>query len=185
MLNKIDMLILDVDGVLTDGRIIYDSRGADVKAFDVQDGQGVKYWLRVGHQAAVLSGRASRTIRIRAKDIGIDAVYEDAKDKLPVFEKILKRFGRTADRVCCIGDDLPDLPLLARAGFAVATAGASDEVKRAAHYVTKHAGGAGAVRETIELILKYQGRWGEILQRYRSQLPADLPASRRPPKGDQ
>ena len=184
MLDRIDLLILDVDGVLTDGRIIYDSRGVDVKAFDVMDGQAVKYWLRAGHQAAVLSGRASKTIRIRARDIGIDAVYEDAKDKLPVFEKILKRFGRTPDRVCCIGDDLPDLPVLARAGFAVATAGASPEVKRVAHYVTQHAGGAGAVREAIELLLKYQGRWGQILERYTNQLPADLPASRRPRRGD-
>jgi 3-deoxy-D-manno-octulosonate 8-phosphate phosphatase (KDO 8-P phosphatase) len=185
MLDKIDLLILDVDGVLTDGRIIYDSRGVDVKEFDVSDGQGVKYWLRVGHRAAILSGRASRTIRIRAKDIGIDAVFENAKDKLPAFEKILKRFGRTADRVCCIGDDLPDLPLLARAGFAVATAGAAPEVKRAAHYVTKHGGGAGAVREAIELVLKYQGRWDGILERYTGQLPADLPGSRRPRGGGQ
>jgi len=184
MLDRIDLLILDVDGVLTDGRIIYDSRGVDVKEFDVLDGQGVKYWLRVGHQAAILSGRSSRTIRIRAKDIGVDAVYEDAKDKLPVFEKILKRFGRTADRACCIGDDLPDLPVLARAGFAVATAGASDEVKRIAHYVTQHAGGAGAVRETVELVLKHQGRWDDILARYTNQLPAGLPASRRPRRSD-
>jgi 3-deoxy-D-manno-octulosonate 8-phosphate phosphatase (KDO 8-P phosphatase) len=185
MLDKIDLLILDVDGVLTDGRIIYDSRGVDVKEFDVMDGQAVRYWLRAGHKAAILSGRASRTIRIRAKDIGIDAVYENAKDKLPVFEKALKRFGRTADRVCCIGDDLPDLPLLAQAGFAVATAGASAEVKRVAHYVTCHRGGAGAVREVIELVLKYQGRWDEILDRYTSQLPAGLPASRRPRRGDE
>jgi 3-deoxy-D-manno-octulosonate 8-phosphate phosphatase (KDO 8-P phosphatase) len=149
------------------------------------DGQGVKYWLRTGHQAAVISGRASRTIRIRAGDIGIDAVYENAKDKLPVFEKVLKRFGRTADRVCCIGDDLPDLPLLARAGFAVATAGASAEVKRVAHYVTSRGGGAGAVREIIELLLKYQGRWAEVLKRYTNQLPGGLPASRRPRRGDE
>ena len=185
MLDKIDLLVLDVDGVLTDGRIIYDSRGVDVKEFDVCDGQGGKFWLRAGCEAAILSGRASRTIRIRAKELGIDAVYEGAKDKLPAFEKILKRFGRTPDRVCCIGDDLPDLPLLARAGFAVATAGAADEVKRVAHYVTQHCGGAGAVREVIELMLKYQGRWGEILERYTKQLPAALPALRRPSRGDE
>jgi 3-deoxy-D-manno-octulosonate 8-phosphate phosphatase (KDO 8-P phosphatase) len=184
MLDKIDLLILDVDGVLTDGRIIYDSRGADVKAFDVQDGQGVKYWLRAGHEAAILSGRSSRTIRIRARDIGVDVVCEGAKDKMPAFEKLLKRFGRTADRACCIGDDLPDLPLLARAGFAVATAGACDEVKRIAHYVTAHAGGAGAVREAVELILKRQGRWDAVLERYSRQLPAGLPASRRPRGSD-
>jgi 3-deoxy-D-manno-octulosonate 8-phosphate phosphatase (KDO 8-P phosphatase) len=180
MLDEIDLLVLDVDGVLTDGRIIYDSRGADVKAFNVLDGQAVKYWLRVGHQAAILSGRASRTLRIRARDIGVGAVYEDAKDKLPVFGKILKRFGGTADRACYIGDDLLDLPVLARAGFAAATAGAADEVKRMAHYVTQHEGGAGAVREVVELILKHQGLWGQVLKRYTDQFPSDLPACRRP-----
>ena len=180
MLDKIDLLVLDVDGVLTDGRIIYDSRGADIKAFHVADGQGVKYWLRVGHEAAILSGRSSRTIRIRARDIGIKAVYEDAKDKRPVLENILKRFGRTPEQVCYVGDDLVDLPVMARVGFAVAVAGAVPEVKRIAHYVTRQPGGAGAVRETVELILKYQGRWDDVLARYRDRLPPDLPAGRTP-----
>jgi 3-deoxy-D-manno-octulosonate 8-phosphate phosphatase (KDO 8-P phosphatase) len=180
MLDRIDLLVLDVDGVLTDGRIVYDSRGADIKAFHTHDGQGIKYWMRAGHEAAILSGRASRTIRRRAADAGIKVVYEGVTDKLPVFEKILKRFRRTADRVCYIGDDLVDLPVLARAGFAVATRGAVDEVKRIAHYVTCHEGGAGAVRETIELILKYQGRWAGVCERYRVRLPPDLPAGRWP-----
>jgi 3-deoxy-D-manno-octulosonate 8-phosphate phosphatase (KDO 8-P phosphatase) len=180
MLDQIDLLVLDVDGVLTDGGIIYDSRGGDIKRFDVQDGQGVRYWLRAGHQAAVLSGRGSRTIRRRANEIGIENVFEDAKDKLPVFEKILKRLDLTADRVCYMGDDLVDLPVMARVGFAVATPGAVDEVKRVAHYVTKRPGGHGAVRETIELILKYQDRWQDICRRYQDQLPPDLPAARRP-----
>jgi 3-deoxy-D-manno-octulosonate 8-phosphate phosphatase (KDO 8-P phosphatase) len=104
----------------------------------------------------------------------------DAKDKLPVFEKILKRFRRAADRVCYIGDEFVDLPVMARVGFAVATAGAVDEVKRTAHYVTQGAGGAGAVRETIQLILEYQGRWADVTARYRDRLPQDLPARRRP-----
>ena len=180
MLDSIDLLILDVDGVLTDGRIIYDSRGAEIKAFHVLDGQAVKYWLRAGHDAAILSGRASRPIRVRARELGVRAVYMDAKDKLPVFEKILKRFRRAADRVCYIGDEFVDLPVMARVGFAVATAGAVDEVKRTAHYVTQGAGGAGAVRETIQLILEYQGRWAHVTARYRDRLPQDLPARRRP-----
>jgi YrbI family 3-deoxy-D-manno-octulosonate 8-phosphate phosphatase len=180
MLDKIDLLILDVDGVLTDGRIIYDSRGADIKAFHSQDGQGLKYWLRAGHEAAILSGRASRTIRLRAKDLGIRVVYEGAKDKLPVFEKILKRLGRTPDRACYVGDDLVDVPAMARAGFAVAPPGAADETKRVAHYITRREGGAGAVRETIELILKYQGRWDAVVQRYKDQMPPDLPSARCP-----
>jgi len=180
MLDKIDLLVLDVDGVLTDGRIIYDSRGADIKAFHVADGQAVKYWLRVGHEAAIISGRSSRTIRMRAHDIGIKAVYEDAKDKRPALEKILKRFRRTPERACYVGDDLVDLPVMARVGFAVAVAGAAPEVKRIAHYVTRQPGGAGAVRETVELILKYQGLWDDVLARYRDRLPPGLPPGRVP-----
>lgn len=180
MLDCIDLLIVDVDGVLTDGRIIYDSRGADTKLFNVLDGQGIKYWMRTGHEVAILSGRASKTIRRRAADAGIKAVYENAIDKLPVFEKILKRFRRTADRVCYMGDDLVDLPVLARVGFAVATPGAVEEVRRVAHYTARRGGGAGAVRETIELILKYQGLWDAVCQRYNDRLPPDLPARRRP-----
>jgi len=171
MLDRIDLLVMDVDGVLTDGRIVYDSRGADVKAFHVLDGQAVKYWRRAGHKAAILSGRASSTIRRRAEELEIRTVVEDAKVKWPAFQKILKRLRRTADRVCYIGDDLPDLPVMARVGFAVATAGAVEEVKRAAHYVTRHEGGAGAVREAVELILKYQDRWDDLLQRYLEGLP--------------
>jgi 3-deoxy-D-manno-octulosonate 8-phosphate phosphatase (KDO 8-P phosphatase) len=180
MLDPIDLLVLDVDGVLTDGRIVYDSRGGDTKYYDVLDGQGLRYWMRAGHEVAILSGRSSKTIRRRAKELGIKAVYEDATDKLPVFEKILKRLGRTPDRVCYMGDDLVDLPVLARVGFAVAPVGAVEEVRRLAHYVTRHPGGAGAVRETIELILKYQDRWPEVCRRYKDRLPADLPARRNP-----
>lgn len=180
MLDSIDLLILDVDGVLTDGRIVYDSRGGEIKAFHVLDGQAIKYWLRAGHEAAILSGRASPPIRRRARELGVRAVYMDAKDKRPVFEKILKRFRRSADRACYVGDELVDLPVMARVGFAVATAGAVDEVKRVAHYVTREPGGAGAVRETIELILRYQDRWAGVTARYRDRLPPELPPRRLP-----
>jgi len=182
MLDKIDLLVLDVDGVLTDGRIVYDSRGGETKSFHVTDGQGIKYWLRMGHEAAILSGRASAVNRRRAREIGVRALYEDAKDKLPVFLKILKRFRRTPDRVCYVGDDFIDMPVMAQVGFAVAVPDAAEEVRRVAHYVTKRPGGGGAVREVIELILKYQGRWAEVLERYVRQMPADLPAARRPRK---
>jgi 3-deoxy-D-manno-octulosonate 8-phosphate phosphatase (KDO 8-P phosphatase) len=180
MLDKIDLLILDVDGVLTDGRIIYESRGSDVKVFDVLDGQGLRYWMRAGHATAILSGRSSPAIRRRARELDITAVYQNVHDKLPVFEKILKRFGRTPDRVCYMGDDLVDLPVLARVGYAVAVPGAVEEVRRVAHAVTSHPGGAGAVRETIERILKYQGRWNDIARRYIEHMPPDLPAARNP-----
>jgi len=180
MLDTIDLLIMDVDGVMTDGGIIVDARGADTKRFSSLDGQGIRYWLRAGHDAAILSGRASQAVRRRAAELGIRTVCMGAKDKLPVMHKILKRLGRTPDRACYIGDDLVDLPVMARVGFAVAAAGAVEEVKRAAHYVTRAGGGHGAVRETIELILRYQGRWADILTRYEDQLPDDLSQARRP-----
>ena len=125
-------------------------------------------------------GRGSKTISRRAREIGIEHVYEDATDKLQVFQRILKRLGRTADRVCYVGDDLVDLPVMARVGFAVATAGAVDEVRRIAHYVTRRPGGRGAVRETVELILKYQDLWKVVCRRYQERMPDDLPAARRP-----
>lgn len=180
MLDAIDLMVLDIDGVLADGRIVYDSRGGETKSFHVTDGQGLRYWMRVGHEAAILSGRSSAPIRYRAEELGIRCVHMGAKDKLPVFEKILKRFRRTADRVCYVGDDLVDIPVMARCGFAVATPDAAAEVRRVAHYVTRRPGGAGAVREVIELILNYQGRWPEITTRYRDQLPAGLPPRRNP-----
>jgi 3-deoxy-D-manno-octulosonate 8-phosphate phosphatase (KDO 8-P phosphatase) len=180
MLDAIDFLVLDVDGVLTDGRIVYDSRGQELKFYHSLDGQGIRYWLRAGHEAAILTGRSSPAIRQRAKEVGIQAIYEDATDKWPVFEKMLKRFKRTPDRVCYVGDDLVDIPSMSHAGLAVAVANAVDEVKRVAHYVTRRPGGSGAVRETVELILKYQGRWAALMNRYQEQLRPDLPASRRP-----
>ncbi len=180
MLDGIGILVLDVDGVMTDGRIVYDSDGREVKRFDVRDGQGVKYWCRAGHRAAILSGRSSPILARRAEELGVGAVYEDAKKKLPVFETLLEDFDAEADQVCFIGDDLPDVPVLARVGFAVAVADAVEEVRRVAHYVTRHPGGAGAIRETVELVLKYQGRWAGVIARYADALPADLPPARHP-----
>ncbi len=180
MLDSISLLVLDVDGVLADGRIVLDARGSEIKTFHCLDGQGIKYWLRAGRRAALLSGRASKAVSKRAGQLGVKAVYMGIKDKLPVFEKILKRFRAPAEHACYMGDDLVDIPAMARAGFAVAPANAVDEVKRVAHYVTAADGGAGAVRETIELILTYQGLWSQVTRRYKDQLPGDLPTMRNP-----
>lgn len=128
----------------------------------------------------MLSGRKSAAARRRAREVGIRHVREGATDKLPVFEALIKRLKRSADRVCYVGDDLVDIPVMSRVGFAVATAGAAAEVKRMAHYVTRLGGGAGAVREVIEKILKHQDRWAGVTERYERQLPAQMPASRRP-----
>ena len=180
MLDRIRLLVLDVDGVLTDGRIVYDSAGGEAKAFHAADGQGIKYWLRAGHQAAVLSGRESETVQRRADELGIALVCMGAKDKLPAFEELLARADASAEETCYVGDDLVDLPVLARAGFAVAVRDAPEEVRRTAHYVTRRPGGAGAVREVIERILRYQDRWADVTRRYEERLPAGLPGARRP-----
>jgi len=180
VLDRIRLLVLDVDGVLTDGRIVYDTAGAETKAFSAADGQGIKYWLRAGHEAAILSGRDAETVGRRAEELGIRLVRTGAKDKLPVFEELLQEAGCAAEETCTVGDDLPDLPVLARAGLAVAVPAAPEAVRRLAHYVTRAEGGAGAVRETIELLLQYQDRWDDVTQRYEDRLPGHLPGARRP-----
>ncbi len=165
-LRKIELLVLDVDGVLTDGRIVLTPPGEEIKVFHVRDGSGMKYWTRCGKKLAIISGRSSHAIEIRAADLGVDAVRLGAKDKLPVFEEILKEMGLTAAQAAVVGDDLPDLPMIMRAGLGVATADAVDEVRSAAGYVTTLAGGCGCVRETIEMILKSTGQWQGVLERY-------------------
>ena len=169
-LKDIALLVLDVDGVLTDGRIVLDEAGREIKAFHVRDGSGMKYWKRAGGRLALISGRGSPAVQRRAEELDVDAVRLDARDKLPAFESVLAQLGATAEQAAVVGDDLPDLPMMCRAGFAVAVADAVEEVRAAADHVTAAAGGAGCVREIIELILKETGRWQTILARY---LPTD------------
>ncbi|MCC8180901.1 MAG: HAD hydrolase family protein [Planctomycetes bacterium] len=164
--SAIKLLVLDIDGVMTDGTIIYSSSGDDVKIFDAKDGAGMKYWARAGHAAAIITGRTSTTIPRRAKELDIAQVEMDAKNKLPVFEKVLKIAGVTAEETAVVGDDLPDLPLITRAGIGIAVADAVSDVKERAPFVTVHNGGHGAVREVVESLLRAQGRWNDILARY-------------------
>ncbi|MDD5512915.1 MAG: HAD-IIIA family hydrolase [Candidatus Omnitrophica bacterium] len=164
--KKIRLLLLDVDGVLTDGRIIYDSRGRDSKFFDVHDGLGVYLLYKAGIKTILVTAKASRAILPRARDMRIEEVYADVSPKSLVLEKILKKYRLKADELCFVGDDLVDLPLLKRVGFPVAVFNACPEVKRAAHYITIRQGGRGAVREVAELILKGQGRWQELVGAY-------------------
>lgn len=165
-LSRIRFLILDIDGVMTDGRITYSSSGEELKSFDVKDGTGVKYWRRAGHAVGVVSGRSSPAVQHCARELGIDFVEMDAKLKLPAYERMLEATGVAPEEVAMIGDDLPDYPLIIRVGLGIAVADAVDEVKEVAGYVTQKPGGRGAVREAIELILKAQGKWGGILSRY-------------------
>lgn len=166
--RTVRLVILDVDGVLTDGRIVYGTGGIELKAFDVQDGHGVKLFHRTGLRTAILTGRASDIVARRAEELGITDVVQDARDKLAAYRELLARHALTDAQIACIGDDVTDLPLLARAGLAVAVPGAVPEARAAAHYVTRRAGGRGAVREVLDLILKAQGLWDQVLARYRT-----------------
>jgi len=164
--KNIKLVIMDVDGVLTDGRIVYDDKGRELKFFDVTDGFGVTLMHRAGFKLALLSAKASPMLKRRAKDMHIDKVYLDAINKLEIFPKILKDFKVKPQEVCFIGDDLIDLPIIKRVGFAVAVKDAQDDVRKKAHYITKKAGGRGAVREAAEMLLKKSGKWAQVTRKY-------------------
>ena len=163
-IKRIKILALDVDGVLTDGRIIYDSLGHEIKFFDVQDGYGIILWHRLGLKTAILSARSAKPVDVRAGDLKIDKIYQNAFPKIDTYEKLLKDFDARDEEVCFVGDDLPDLAVLKRVGFAVAVANANTEIKSVADYVTQKPGGRGAVREVIELILKSQDKWSVVVR---------------------
>lgn len=165
-LRKIKLLILDVDGVMTDGRIIYDSNGVESKFFNVKDGHGIKMLQRAGIEVAIISGRQSKVVALRATELGIMQVYQKATDKLAPYRQILAESGLVDDQVAFIGDDLIDIPVLRRVGFAAAPADAVAEVFPYVHLVTQKCGGWGAVRELSDLLLKAQGKWEELTARY-------------------
>jgi 3-deoxy-D-manno-octulosonate 8-phosphate phosphatase (KDO 8-P phosphatase) len=162
----IELLVLDVDGVLTDGRIIYSDQGTEIKAFHVRDGAAIRWWREQNKEAAFLTGRISRAVDARAAELGITLVVQGAGDKLSAFRQLLLEARVEPAQACYIGDDLPDLPVLAHCGFAVAVADACPEVAAMAHYVTRSPGGAGAVRESIELLLRAQNCWNKIVEKY-------------------
>jgi len=165
-LAAIKMLVMDVDGVFTDGTITISDEGTHSKRFNYLDGHGIKLWHRAGFGSAIISGKDSRATAIRAGQLEIEHVALGCTKKLPAFESLLARAGLDAKEVVCIGDDLLDLPLIRRAGFGVAVANAVDELKEAADYVTRRPGGSGAVREVVEYILKTTGKWDRLMGRY-------------------
>lgn len=164
--KHVKLLILDVDGVLTDGRIVIDDRGVETKCFDVRDGHGIKLLRRANIEVAIITGRQSQVVSHRARELGIDSVYQNIHDKLEVYEAILKEKGLKDGEVSFVGDDIVDLPLLRRVGFSAVVADGIEELKPYADYVSKNRGGRGAVREISELILKAQGKWPELMERY-------------------
>ena len=165
-IKKIKLLILDVDGVLTDGRIIYDSKGRDSKFFDVHDGLGVYLLRRSGIKTILITAKGSKTIKPRARDMRVEEYYEDVFPKTKVLDKILNKHNVSKEEICFIGDDLVDLSIMKAVGFPVAVANASEDIKAAASYITQKKGGRGAVRETAELILKTQGKWRDAISIY-------------------
>ncbi len=163
--QKVKLLILDVDGVLTDGRIIYDNFGDELKCFNVNDGFGMILLNRIGIKSVIITAKKTRIVKHRAAEMKVSAVYSDHK-KLKIYKSVLNKFKVKDDEVCFMGDDLLDLPIIKRVGFSVAPPNAVEEVKKSAHYITKKQGGKGAVRELIEIILKSQGLWEKAISEY-------------------
>ncbi len=166
-LPEIECVILDVDGVMTDGRVGYAANQEDeIKFFDVKDGHAIKLLARAGLRVGILTGRTSRANRIRARELDLAFVYEGEKNKLAAFERLLREQQLTAEQCLYIGDDLVDLPVMRRCRLAVAVADAVDEVLQVADYVTKAGGGRGAIREVAVELLKQRGAWKKVTGRY-------------------
>lgn len=164
--RQVRLVVFDVDGVLTDGGIILDHEGREHKTFNSRDGHGMKLLRETGVEVAVITGRSSQAVAQRMTSLGIDHVYQGRQEKLPAFRSLLKTVGVRAEQVACVGDDVVDLPLLRRAGLAIAVADAHELVKLHAHWVTAGNGGHGAAREVCELVMRAQGTLEPLWQRY-------------------
>lgn len=157
--RRIEVLLSDVDGVMTDGSLLYDSAGNELKSFSVRDGLGIRLWQRAGGRFGVITGRASPMVAHRCEELDIDIMRQGVGDKTPVLQEVAQQCGVTLDQIAYIGDDLPDLPCVRAAGLGVAVADAAEELMSVADYVTSQPGGRGAVRELVEVILKNSDRW--------------------------
>lgn len=164
--RRVKLLITDIDGVMTDGRIVYSIYGDELKFFDVTDGFGISLLNRAGIKTVIITAKKSRIVKLRAKDLKVTKAYAGFLDKRIPFEDVLKRFKIPAEEICFIGDDLIDVPILKKVGFAVSVPNGIEEVKAIAHHITTKPGGRGAVREICDLILKSQGKWDEVTSRY-------------------
>ncbi len=165
-LKDIKLLILDVDGVLTNGGIIYNDNGVETKIFNVKDGLGIRLLLEAGLDLCIVTGRRSKALDNRCKNLGIDLVFDNVRDKAAIFDRILDQTSVSASEVAFIGDDLPDISLMKNVGLSIAVADAHKVVLDAADVVTSAKGGDGAVREVCELLLKAQGFWDRIVDRF-------------------
>ena len=165
-LENIELLCLDVDGVLTDGGIFLDDHGIETKRFHARDGLGLGVWMKLGYYVAIITGRKGMATAHRARELGIEHVIIGTQDKAAALEAVVSQLGLTASEAAVIGDDLPDLPMMSKAGYAMAVADAASEVRSAAAFVTTRPGGQGAVREAVEHLLKAKGRWDEAIGLY-------------------
>ena len=164
---RVRLLCLDVDGVLTDGSIFLDDEGNETKCFFVRDGIGLRAWQRAGGRVAIITGRGGRAVQRRADELGIEIVRSGVGRKGPVFDSILMDLGIEPDEAAMVGDDLPDLPVLERCGYPVAVNDAVSEVRKVARFVTDLPGGRGAVRETVEHLLRARGVWDQEVTHHR------------------
>ena len=165
---KIKLLLLDVDGVLTDGRVTYTANGDEIKRFHVRDGSGLKIWRDLGLSVAVISGRSSPAVARRMAELGVTLVWQGRSVKTTALTELLAHTGLTTDSVCAMGDDLPDLRIMTLCGLSVAVADACSEVREQADFTTTVQGGEGAVRETIEWLLKLRGHWDTAVGQFRT-----------------
>jgi 3-deoxy-D-manno-octulosonate 8-phosphate phosphatase (KDO 8-P phosphatase) len=163
---RVKLLLMDCDGVLTDGRITLLENGDEEKSFHTRDGHGLVLLHRAGLSSGIISGRTSSLVERRARELGMRYVRQGTWDKIKDFNELLAEAGVTEHEVAFVGDDVTDIPLMQRSELAIAVADAVPETRAAAHYVTELPGGHGAVREVTELILKAQGRWSELMKRY-------------------
>lgn len=165
-IKKIELLLLDVDGVLTDGSIILGKSHQELKIFNIKDGLGIKLAQAGGIEIGIITGRTSDAVKKRVEELDLNILYQGQQDKLKVYERIKNDLGLKDDQIAYMGDDLNDLKLLQQAGLSIAVTDSGEEVKAEADYITKTPGGKGAVREVIELILKSQGKWPGLIQKY-------------------
>jgi 3-deoxy-D-manno-octulosonate 8-phosphate phosphatase (KDO 8-P phosphatase) len=165
--RSVRLLMLDVDGVLTDGKIIIDDQGFESKHFDVKDGHGLKMLMRYGIGVALITGRRSSVVEHRARDLGIQEVHQGVWNKVEILDEILRKMNLCPEQTAYVGDDIVDIPIMRRVGFAAAVRDAAEDTKTVAHYVTKKRGGRGAVREVCEIILKAQNHWQDVAVKYR------------------
>lgn len=165
-MQQIELILSDVDGVMTDGNITYDNQGIETKSFHVRDGLGIKLWQRAGHHFGILTARTSHIVKLRASELGVEILRQGVDQKFPVAMQIMESLGLKPEQVCYIGDDLTDLEVMNRVGLPASVSDGVAEVRSAAKLVTKATGGRGAIRELVETLLENQKRWADVLVDY-------------------